>query len=65
MTYLCYMCQTKIPQQLYEKDQFDCTVLEVKCIEGLRTTIDVVLVNGVLKVHDTIILQGLNGAIVT
>ena len=50
---------------MYEKDQFDCTVLEVKVIEGLGTTIDVVLVNGVLKVHDTIILQGLNGAIVT
>lgn len=56
MTYLVHMCQTKIPQQLYEKDQFDCTVLEVKCIEGLGTTIDVVLVNGLLKVHDTIIL---------
>jgi len=41
---------------LYEKEQFDCTVLEVKVIEGLGTTIDVVLVNGVIKVHDTIIL---------
>ncbi len=34
-------------------------------IEGLGTTIDVVLVNGLIKVQDTIILQGLNGAIVT
>ena len=56
MTYLCHMCQTKIPNQLYEKDQFDCTVLEVKQIEGLGTTIDVVLVNGLLKVHDTVVL---------
>ena len=44
------MCQTRIPNQLYEKnDQFDCTVLEVKIIEGLGTTIDVVLVNDNLE----------------
>lgn len=66
ITYLTYQCQNRIPQQLYEKnDVFECTVLEVKVIEGLGTTIDVVLVNGMLKVQDTIILQGLNGAIVT
>ena len=40
-------------------------MLEVKIIEGLGTTIDVVLVNGTLKVQDTIVLQGFNGAIVT
>jgi len=46
-------------------DKFECTVLEVKVIEGLGTTIDVILVDGLLKVHDTIVLQGFNGAIVT
>ena len=56
MSYLVHQCQTRIPKQLYEKDTFDCTVLEVKVIEGLGTTIDVVLVNGLLKVSDTIIL---------
>lgn len=56
MTYLCKMCQERIPEQLYEKDEFECTVLEVKIIEGHGTTIDVVLVNGILKVGDTIIL---------
>lgn len=66
ITYLTKQCITRIPQQLMEKnDSFDCTVLEVKVIEGLGTTIDVVLVNGLLKVQDTIILQGMNGAIVT
>ena len=65
MSYLVHQCQTRIPKQLYEKETFDCTVLEVKVIEGLGTTIDVVLVNGLLKVSDTIILQGFNGAIVT
>ena len=39
--------------------------MEVKIIEGHGTTIDVVLVNGILKVGDTIILQGFNGPIVT
>jgi len=35
-----------------------CTVLEVKVIEGLGTTVDVMLVNGQLTVGDTIILCG-------
>jgi translation initiation factor 5B len=37
----------------------------VKVVEGLGTTIDVILVNGVLHEGDTIVLCGLNGAIVT
>ena len=40
-------------------------MLEVKVIEGLGTTIDVVLLNGLLKVGDTIVLQGFNGPIAT
>ena len=42
-----------------------CTVLEVKVIEGLGTTVDVVLVNGMLHEGDTIVLCGMGGAIVT
>ncbi len=44
---------------------FECTVLEVKVIEGHGTTIDVVLVNGLLKVGDTIVISGMTGPIVT
>lgn len=50
MTYLSLMCQTRIPKQLYEREDFECTVLEVKVIEGLGTTIDVILLNGIIKV---------------
>ena len=47
------------------KSSFNCTILEVTKIEGLGTTIDVILVNGVLREGDTICLLGFEGAIVT
>lgn len=50
---------------MQEKDTFECTVLEVKVIEGHGTTIDVVLVNGLLKIGDTIVVSGLSGPITT
>jgi translation initiation factor 5B len=50
MYYLCHMGQTSEREKLKEKEIFECTVLEVKVIEGHGTTIDVVLVNGLLKV---------------
>lgn len=62
---LCKTGQTSEREKLTEKDTFECTVLEVKVIEGHGTTIDVVLVNGVLKVGDTIVISGLNGPIKT
>jgi len=40
-------------------------VLEVKTMEGLGTTVDVVLVNGTLKEGDRIVVCGLGGPIVT
>jgi translation initiation factor 5B len=65
MTNLVKMGQEQNREVLTEKDIFECTVLEVKVIEGLGTTIDVILVNGLLKVGEQIVCSGINGPIVT
>ena len=39
--------------------------VEKKVIEGLGTTLDVILVDGKLRVGDTIVLCGMNGPVVT
>ena len=41
------------------------TVMEVKEIVGLGTTIDVLVVNGRIKEGDTIIVGGVEGPIIT
>lgn len=62
---LVQLTQKMMPERLYFSEEVQCTVLEVKVVEGLGTTLDVVLVNGVLREGDTIVLCGLNGPIVT
>ncbi|KAK4434141.1 Eukaryotic translation initiation factor 5B [Sesamum alatum] len=57
--------QKTMVQRLTYSDEVQCTVLEVKVIEGHGTTIDVVLVNGVLHEGDQIVVCGLQGPIVT
>ena len=42
---------------------FKCTVMEVKMIEGYGTTIDCLLVDGVIKKEDQIVLLGFEGPI--
>ncbi len=65
MIYISQLCQTIYREKLQIKEEFECSVLEVKVIEGLGTTIDVILVNGTLHVGDTIVISGFNGPIVT
>ena len=62
---LVTLTQERMTNKLMYLSEVECTVLEVKVIEGLGTTIDVVLSNGVLREGDRIVLCGLNGAITT
>ena len=62
---LVQLTQNLMNERLNYVSSLSCTVLEVKVLEGLGTTIDVILVNGVLKEGDTIVVCGLNGPIVT
>ncbi|OLY81320.1 Eukaryotic translation initiation factor 5B [Smittium mucronatum] len=62
---LVSLTQTRMESQLMYLSELEATVLEVKVIEGLGTTIDVVLSNGVLNEGDRIVLCGLDGPIAT
>jgi translation initiation factor IF-2 len=62
---LVQLTQTRMNDKLMYLSELECTVLEVKVIEGLGTTIDVILSNGVLNEGDRIVVCGLNGPIVT
>eukprot|EP00667_Euglena_gracilis_P002841 EG_transcript_2847 len=59
------LTQKHLHDRITLKDQLDCVILEVKVIEGLGHTIDVILVNGTLREGDRIILGGINGPIIT
>lgn len=62
---LVNLTQQRMSDRLMYLSELECTVLEVKVIEGLGTTIDVVLSNGILHEGDRIVVCGLNGPIVT
>lgn len=62
---LVQLTQKMMAERLNFSETVQCTVLEVKVIEGLGTTLDVILVNGVLREGDTIVVSGMNGPIVT
>jgi translation initiation factor 5B len=62
---LVKLTQERMTNDLMYLSKVEATVLEVKVIEGLGTTIDVILSNGVIREGDRIVICGLNGAIVT
>lgn len=62
---LVNLTQQRLSERLMYISELECTVLEVKVIEGLGTTIDVILSNGYLREGDRIVVCGLNGPIVT
>ena len=62
---LINLTQQRMSDRLMYLSELEATVLEVKVIEGLGTTIDVVLSNGVMHEGDKIVVCGLNGPILT
>ena len=62
---LLELTQKRMNKQLRYLSGVQATILEVKVVEGLGTTIDVILSNGVLHEGDRIVLCGLNGPIAT
>ncbi|KDR14622.1 Eukaryotic translation initiation factor 5B, partial [Zootermopsis nevadensis] len=58
-------CQNMLAKRLMYSDELQATVLEVKAIPGLGTTIDAILVNGRLREGDVMVLAGTDGPIVT
>ena len=62
---LVNLTQQRMSDRWMYLSTLECTVLEVKVIGGLGTTIDVVLSNGILHEGEKIVVCGLNGPIVT
>ncbi|KAL3908027.1 MAG: hypothetical protein SGILL_008640, partial [Bacillariaceae sp.] len=62
---LCQMAQRQIWKKLMWCANLEATVLEVKAIDGLGMTVDVLVVNGYLKEGDKAVFCTLDGPIVT
>lgn len=62
---LCQMAQRKIWKQIMWCANLQATVLEVKAIDGLGMTVDVLVVNGYLREGDRAVFCTLDGPIVT
>ena len=62
---LVHLSQTMLAKRLAFSEELQATVLEVKAIPGLGTTIDICLVNGTLREGQTMVLAGTDGPIVT
>ncbi|KAK4737160.1 hypothetical protein R3W88_000857 [Solanum pinnatisectum] len=65
LLFLVQWTQKTMVERLTYSSEVQCTVLEVKAIEGHGTTIDVVLINGMLHEGDQIVVCGMQDPIVT
>ncbi|KAH7968501.1 hypothetical protein HPB52_009044 [Rhipicephalus sanguineus] len=59
------LTQNMMAKRISFSEELQATVLEVKAIPGLGTTIDVILVNGTLREGDTMVLAGHEGPFTT
>jgi translation initiation factor 5B len=62
---LVKLSQTMLTQRIIYKPELQCTVLDVRTVEGLGTTVDVMLINGVLREGDRVMVCTLGGPVVT
>lgn len=64
--YVTFFTQKFLKKKIKKNNEiFKASVMEVKKIEGMGATIDVILVNGTLKIDDKVILSGFEGCITT
>ncbi|KAL6192388.1 hypothetical protein ACLB2K_033478 [Fragaria x ananassa] len=56
LSLMVYWTQKSMAEKLTYSNEVQCTVLEVNYVEGLGTTVDVILVNGVLHRGDQIVV---------
>ena len=59
------LTQELMTKKIMYSKAFECTCLEVKAVEGLGTTIDVILINGLITNQDYLVVCGTKGPIVT
>ncbi|CAL8086253.1 unnamed protein product [Calicophoron daubneyi] len=62
---LCMYLQGKQSKRLAFSEELNASVMEVKELHGLGTTIDIIVVNGRIHEGDTIVLAGQEGPIAT
>jgi translation initiation factor 5B len=62
---LTQLTQHMLTNKLLRLSTLQCSILEVKVTEGLGTTIDVILANGILREGDHILVCTWNGPIIT
>ena len=62
---ICVLAQTMLRPRISYSEELQATVMEVKVISGLGTTVDVILVDGEIHEKDTLVLAGFDGPIVT
>merc|ERR1712223_1957942 len=65
MALLVQLSQSMLAKRLAYSEELQATVLEVKAIPGLGTTIDIVLLNGKLREGQQMVVAGTEGPIVT
>ncbi|VDN99157.1 unnamed protein product [Rodentolepis nana] len=65
LAFMCKEMQRRLYKRLTFSEELKASVMEVKEIVGLGTSLDVILVNGRIREGDTIVLAGQEGPIVT